>query len=902
MQRVRDRPTPAHARPAGLLRLWRETRPLFAPKPRTRPTARVNPLAFLSGTALLFVTLAVVALTTTWDCWQVIAGTLLGSPYRTAVDRCLEGIATAIQVNDGAAATPAAEQSSLVGYAARACANPYASASTAIASAAVAALVAGTITLIWCWPAWSIHHRRLIPFPHQELGALGAGITALVTASGVRRVEFLLDAADRRVAGRAFGRPGRRYVVLSRGLTTLYRTEPGMVRAVIAHELAHLRNRDVDASYAAVWAWRVFTIVTIVPMAAWALWSVAEGQGGTAWTYGWRTIAATILGLLVRGWLLRFRECLADARAHADGADEITDLLSRLQPAAHRRRLGEWLSLHPTPGQRAKLLEDPRRLMKTGFWESIAIGAIAMLANDIADMTAAVSGIHSTATVYFGAAATVMIITWSVSQGALRSALVQRFEEKKSFYRPWTKMDFLGNAGAGAVLAVVVAELILGAFGVDYTPVLGSFLLLWVCVVFGWSTHKMVRLFYPAMIRIYKDTTPTWVVLLPGIRVGLGMSLGLLAGRFIALSPVANTDVGHTAPGVFALFMRWGLWIFVGSFFVVTWCYLAARIWIPVIARAARPRIAALAALAVCSLTMLTWLPRFMTIYYFYENLPWERAGIPGSVAASFAFSKPEVPSSYGLWVAQVSAAILGLLILLPLTRRSAAPPREWVTLDQPIRVPWYNPASVRFTALALSFIVTFVGAVGSDFSPGTWLGLNISAMALNPASPSSREVVPADALSDGTGIKDPAYQMLNMPSFGAPISREDLVIYRPGGIAWWRGYVLALPGDQVASAGGGAPILIDGHRIDGPIPGNEETTSQQPLRLQVPPGKLWVTGVHWNLAAPDAYYIGEPGGGLIDQAWVVAFEPRANIGHMCPEFPPDPPSNGTPITTCPPL
>jgi hypothetical protein len=500
--------------------------------------------------------------------------------------------------------------------------------------------------------------------------------------------------------------------------------------------------------------------------------------------------------------------------------------------------------------------------------------------------------------VYFGAAITVMIVTWSVSQGALRSALVQRFEEKESFYRPWTKMDFLGNAGAGAVLAVVVAEVILGALGVDYTSVLGSFTFLWACVVFGWGAHHLVRLCFPAKKQRYKDT-PTRVVLLPGIRVGLGISLGLLAGRFIALSPVANTDVGHTAAGVFALFTHWGLWIFVGSFFAVTWCYLAARIWIPVIARVARPRRAALAALAVCSLMMLPWLPRFMTSYYFYENLPWERAGIPGNVAASFAFSKPEVPNSDGLWVAQVGAAILGLLLLLPLTRRSALRPREWVTLDQPIHVPWYNPAFVRFTALALSFLVTFVGTVGSDFSPGTWLGLNVSAMALSPASPSSREVVPADSASDGTNIKDPEYQMLNMPVFGAPISREDLVIYSPGGITWWRGYVLALPGDQVTSAGGGAPILIDGHRIDGPIPGNEESTSQQPLRLQVPPGKLWVTGVHWNLAAPDAYYLGEPGSGLIDQAWVVAFESRANIGHMCPEFPPLPPLNGTPITTC---
>ncbi len=311
MRRSRRRPAAACARPAGLLRLWGETRSLFAAKPQSHPEARVSPLAFLSGTALLFVTLALIALATTWDCWQVIAGALLGSPYRTAVDRCLEGTATAIQVNDhylSPATGSGAEQSSLVAYAARSCANPYASISTAIAFAAVAVLVAGTLALFWCWPGWSIRRRRLVPFPSKDLGALGAKITALEETSGAK---FLLDAADLRVAGRAFGRPGRRYVVLSRGLATFYRTEPGQARAVIAHELGHLRNRDVDPAYAAVWAWRVFTVVTIVPMAVWALWAVAEGHGGTAWTYGWRTIAAAVLGLLVRGWLFRFRECLA---------------------------------------------------------------------------------------------------------------------------------------------------------------------------------------------------------------------------------------------------------------------------------------------------------------------------------------------------------------------------------------------------------------------------------------------------------------------------------------------------------------------------------------------------------------------------------------------------------------
>lgn len=107
------------------------------------------------------------------------------------------------------------------------------------------------------------------------------------------------------------------------------------------------------------------------------------------------------------------------------------------------------------------------------------------------------------------------------------------------------------------------------------------------------------------------------------------------------------------------------------------------------------------------------------------------------------------------------------------------------------------------------------------------------------------------------------------------------------------------VPGAGLRLAGGGAPILIDGHRVDGPIPGNEESTSLQPLHLQVPPGKLWVTGVRWNLAAPDVYHLGEPGGGLIDKTWVVAFESRADIGHMCPNYAPRRLLDGAAVTPC---
>ncbi|MFK0258318.1 M48 family metalloprotease [Streptomyces sp. NPDC090445] len=64
-----------------------------------------------------------------------------------------------------------------------------------------------------------------------------------------RRTNLLVGLLDGSVNGLTFGRAGKRYVMLSRGLITLHRTDPEALRAIVLHELAHLRNRDVDIAY-----------------------------------------------------------------------------------------------------------------------------------------------------------------------------------------------------------------------------------------------------------------------------------------------------------------------------------------------------------------------------------------------------------------------------------------------------------------------------------------------------------------------------------------------------------------------------------------------------------------------------------------------------------------------------
>lgn len=806
---------------------------------------RVNPL-FLPGTALRFATLAIVAVATTWDAWQVMIGTALGVPYRQAMDRCVEGVATALQLLDHDPgdnyAITAGQTASIVDSANHACASAYSDATTGAAFAAVLALVLTTVFLYWCWPAWHVRGRRLVAFPEEKFPDLAADLRQLAARGGVTGTSFLLDLPDPGVSGRAFGRIGRRYVVLSRGLTARYAKDPDSARAVIAHEIAHLRNRDVDAGYATVWIWRVFLVVTVAPMAIWAAWCVATGAAGQVGTYGWRLAAAVALGLLVRSWLLRFRECLADARAHADGAAGLARLLSA-QPADRRRLPG--LRLHPSPRVRATVLADPSRLMKTPLWESAAIGAIAMLASEAVTMMAAVTGIHSPATVYVGMTATVVVVTWSVSQSALRDALAQRFRDPNFF------------AAGPSMSRRTEPEHIK-----------------------GWPYH-----------------------LAPGFRVGLGMSLGLVLGRVLALDPLAHGDLGHPSISPSAL-TPWAEAVGTVTFCIVCWTFLAARIWLPFICRRPNQHRAGLAALTSLSLITLPVLPRLLAKYLWYANLPWERAGISGRDAASTVFSQAGRTTS--IWLLVALGALLIALLVLPYVGQRPHTPRDWVTLDPPAPSPWHRPASALRLAIVFSVFVVWAGYRELGAEPAPWLSADVPAMALTVTSQTNRTAVAAVGRggipvscaevirmegSDppGSPVMSRVYSdmMNNCHGTGAvsltvtgtgayaelwPHHRQDLVFFSPDGSTWWRSYVLAVPGDRVTSAGAGAPIMVNGRAVPSVHPG-EETTSKGALDVLVPAGDLWVTAVHWDTTSPPVYETGEPNGGLIRTSWTIAYQ-----------------------------
>ena len=100
--------------------------------------------------------------------------------------------------------------------------------------------------------------RRYRVFDRTDGPSCGAGSTRSRREIGVEPAPRLRwQPLDRRALGLAFGaQPGHRELAFTGGLVPLTVRDPAAFRAVVLHELAHLRNGDVDLSYYAIGIFR----------------------------------------------------------------------------------------------------------------------------------------------------------------------------------------------------------------------------------------------------------------------------------------------------------------------------------------------------------------------------------------------------------------------------------------------------------------------------------------------------------------------------------------------------------------------------------------------------------------------------------------------------------------------
>jgi Zn-dependent protease with chaperone function len=235
-------------------------------------------------------------------------------------------------------------------------------------------------------PAWRIRRSRLRRL--DEVSGLWETLRGplgdLVAVAGLRRTpEFLLDPTSPRAGGVAFGRGRRPFVCLDAGLVALFDGNREAFNAIVLHELAHLRNRDVTTTYLASAVWRSFLVVGLIPyILFWldpmlslanplsvprALPSLESSLANVVI----RLAALVPLVYLARLAVLRSRERYADALvASWTGRQDPYQSLARLR----RRRVFSWVAAHPSRRARDMAMRNPRSLLRPGFWEVLASG------------------------------------------------------------------------------------------------------------------------------------------------------------------------------------------------------------------------------------------------------------------------------------------------------------------------------------------------------------------------------------------------------------------------------------------------------------------------------------------------------------------------------------------------
>jgi Zn-dependent protease with chaperone function len=344
-----------------------------APTPEPR-RARLNPFAFPSDTTFRFVLLVVAVLGTTFFVWNWIYFAVggHGGRFARAALACLQvAPAQSVNLDDYTNASDA------YGACVQDLTRP-----TAWWMLGGAALVLGlALALTLAQPWWRRRRLRLRPLTAADAPGVVAAVTELAAEAGLRQTPTLVwDPLDPAPSGLAFGYAGNYTVALTGGLVVRQATDPDAFRAVVRHELAHIRNRDVDVTYFTVSLWHAFLLGAVLPF----VFTLFDEGLDTILRVSWRLAALGLLVYLTRNAVLRSREVYADVRASAapGAADAVRRVLSGLpQP---RRGAHGLLRVHPDPGRRLAAVEDTGSLFTLHLLTAFGAGLAATIAYESA--------------------------------------------------------------------------------------------------------------------------------------------------------------------------------------------------------------------------------------------------------------------------------------------------------------------------------------------------------------------------------------------------------------------------------------------------------------------------------------------------------------------------------------
>ncbi|MDN3239580.1 M48 family metalloprotease [Glycomyces tritici] len=255
-----------------------------------------------------------------------------------------------------------------------ACLEQYPAPSMWLAAIWIGLLLAATLLLFNAMPKWKARRGRYVPLELLPGGAAArTRIDELADALGLAgsKVVVVVDPVAATESAVMFGSNRRPRMRMHRGLLDARETEPETFDAVVLHELAHLKNRDLTITYLVIAMWRVFVWLVLVPYLIVRIDLFFDSVRFYSWAtnligINLKNIAATgllaVLVYLSRTEVLRVREMRADQTARSR-PDVWPAAAVREDQGRWKRFLRIW-RVHPDWDTRRATMERPESLQR----------------------------------------------------------------------------------------------------------------------------------------------------------------------------------------------------------------------------------------------------------------------------------------------------------------------------------------------------------------------------------------------------------------------------------------------------------------------------------------------------------------------------------------------------------
>jgi len=335
--------------------------------PERRP--RLNPFAFPSDTAFRFGLLVAAVLGANLYVWQWIASTSRSTEEHLAGTRECLAFSPANATN--------LQQLTALSDAFSECTSQLYRYQVWWMLSGTAALLLAAAVIMVATPFWITRRRKLQPLTPADAPAVVEEVAALAREQELDPPRLFWNPLDASAGGLAFGHPGRYSVAIGGGLVVKQAVDPPAFRAVVRHELAHIRNRDVGVTYFTLAVWYAFLLVAVIPFLVRLFGSVLLSNVVV------RLAVLALLVYLTRNAVLRSREVYADLRASVpDGPGGALRRVLAALPRPKTDPLTRVRSTHPDPARRLAALDDTRPLFPLGAVVAFAAGLTATIAFD----------------------------------------------------------------------------------------------------------------------------------------------------------------------------------------------------------------------------------------------------------------------------------------------------------------------------------------------------------------------------------------------------------------------------------------------------------------------------------------------------------------------------------------